>query len=190
MVEGVDAFGIGGLDAACEQERCVSLITLQDVPVKLLATPSIDGASGFEEEVIDDAFVAFGFVQVGGDGDGNHLDDLDVLIDAGTKLLAVVGCFISMQLDEVETEGFDTGEDILYRFVDECTNMFAMLRQISGHFADEAWRMGIEDESHPIDTCQGIHLSDVVRVAHSADFHYHGLNVFNGVSGVIGLLGR
>jgi hypothetical protein len=95
-----------------------------------------------------------------------------------------------MQLDKVETERLDTGKDVLYGLVDKCTYTFAMLRQISRHFADEAWRMGIEDESHPIDTCQGIHLSDVVRVAHSADFHYHGLNVFNGVSGVIGSLER
>ena len=117
----------------------MSFVTLQDVPVEFLATPSIDRTSGFEEEVIDDVFVTLGFIQIGRDGDGNHLDDFDVLIDAGTKLPAVVGCFISMQLDKVETKSFDMGEDVLYWFVDECTYTFAMLRQIGGHYADKTW---------------------------------------------------
>ena len=158
---------------------------VEHVPVEFLAVASYGFPFRVEEEVVGDAFVGLGAFQVGRCGDVESLDDFPF-----AELLAIVGRLVAVKLDEVERIVVGDAFDLFDVFIDEHADTLGVDGHVLGKLADEAFGMGPEDESHPVDTLQGVHLSDVVGVAHAADFHYHGVDEFNGLSGAIGLLGR
>ena len=107
---------------------------------------------------------------------GSHAEGFDDLQGmAGFQPLffyasAELRCLMSVQLHEVEVEGFEPFLYIPDFRVDENAYATASLRQIVGEAAYVAAGALPADEPHHVRR-EGFHLADVVRVAHAAYFN-------------------
>ena len=75
MVEGADALGVVGADAAAEQEGRLAVVGFKNAPVELFAAAADQRRLRVEEQVVGRAVVVGGALQVGGRGDAEGLDE-------------------------------------------------------------------------------------------------------------------
>lgn len=79
MVEFFQSFDTVRIDTAAKQERGTAIVTLQDIPVKLLSGATIVGAAGIEQEVVAETFIIRYGKKILGQGDGKRFDDPDTI---------------------------------------------------------------------------------------------------------------
>ena len=149
VVEGAEALGVVGADAAAEQEGCVAVVGREDAPVELLAVATDGRAFRVEKEVIDEAGVGGNLLQIGDGGDVEGLDE------AGSgyclQLTDVVGGFRAVELDVVEGVVVGNTLDRLDGFIDEDADALASRGEVGGASGNVTARLRPEDEAHQAD---------------------------------------
>lgn len=116
-----------GGDASTEQERRAATVGMEHVPVEGLAGAAEAGAGSVEQEIVADAFVAQGGLQVLLSGYGEYLDDAQAF---GFQFPALFGRFLAVQLDVVQAECLGLLQDTVCAFVDKDTDSAAVFRQV------------------------------------------------------------
>src|SRR5574344_1731438 len=122
MMETFYVSGIFGTDASAEDERFVAVVPLQHIPVEMSATATYGRTLGVEQEIVDIIRISFVTVDIFGCVDADGLDDADAGTDIGVDRPAQVTYLTAMQLDDIRIVIDDTGNDVLWRVVDENTH--------------------------------------------------------------------
>ena len=73
----------------------------------------------------------------------------------------------------MESEGLDPWDDVAEGGVDKDPYPTAPCGQVGRHLGHITWGLGLEDEPHEVDA-QGLYGTDVVGLAHTANFDKHG----------------
>ena len=167
MPEGTDGLGTIRIDAPAEQERRLAVVVLQQCPVELLARTSVLGCLGVEQEIIAQALVGLGGLQVFGLRDGKGLDEVEA---AALQRLAIAGRLHAVQLEVVQPEAVGIHRNFFFRLIDEDAHAPGFPRQVFGHLAEATRGFRVEVESYQVHA-QVFCLADVVGLRHAADFN-------------------
>jgi hypothetical protein len=116
-----ETWGIVGAYPATEQEGHGAVVGLKQTPVEMTPTASHRRTLSVEEKVIDTIGVGLigGHLLAATHADGLH--HLDTFAQSAAQVTDESRRLVAVQLNDVETEGIDTGDDVLGRSIDKDT---------------------------------------------------------------------